>query len=128
MPHVYLLGVASFTLAVCDRQHCSRLGKIAGSLFKLSCATVLEDSAVGELFTSNFKIHYGLASTLPPYKSSNFDNVFGCPRWCSKEICCYAYQFTNTTGECHLLTRENMQNIAPNASWNIAADFEKYLT
>ena len=96
--------------------------KMAVSLVALSCATILVVSVVGELFTSNFKIHYRLASTLPPYKSSSFDNIFGCPRWCSKEICCYAYQFTNTTGECHLLTRENMQNIAPNASWNIAAD------
>ena len=95
---------------------------MAVPLLTLSFATILVAGAVGELFVSNFKTYYRMASTSTPYKSSSFKNVFGCARWCSKESCCYAYQFTNTTEECHLLTRENMRNIAPNPSWNIAAD------
>ena len=118
--HICVFGCN--VLAVWGRHPCSNLRKMAVSLFAFSCAIVLVAGVVAELFTSNFKTYYGLASTLPPYKSSSFKNVFGCARWCSKESCCYAYQFTNTTEECHLLTRENMQNIVQSPSWNIAAD------
>ena len=122
VPRTCIYSVMSFTLLVWSRHPCSKLRKMAVSLFALSLPIILVTSAVSELFTSNFKTYYGLASTLPPYKSSSFKNFFGCARWCSKEICCYAYQFTNTTRHCHLLTRKNMQNIAPNPGWNIAAD------
>ena len=119
-PHMYQFGCCVLAVWGCHPR--SSLRKMAISLFALSCATVLVAGVMTELFTSNFKTYYGLASTLPHYKSSSFENVFGCARWCSKEICCYAYQFTNTTEECHLLTRENMQNVVSNPSWNIAAD------
>ena len=94
---------------------------MAASLLALSCATVIIVSVACELFVSNFKTYYGIASALPSFKASSFLSDLSCARWCSAEVCCYAYQFSNANGECHLLTRQNLQNIILNPNWNIAA-------